>query len=421
LNTRSKLTREEWSWVLYDVGNSAFVLVMVTTIMPIFFKGIAARDIDPALSTAYWGYANSAAALILAGLAPMLGTLADFPGNKKKLFAGLLLTGLTFTLLLMRVGAGDWRTCLLLFIVARVGWAGANILYDAFIVDVAPRERLDRVSAYGYGWGYIGSVLPFLLVIGLVMGGPAEPGTSLPVAQTKIGFMIVAAWWALFAIPLLKNVRQVYAVAPSATPLLDGFRRLRRSFGEIRRHESAFLFLIAYFFYADGVGTVITMAVAYGRDLGFGVVLLIGVILFIQVIAFPFALAYARLAMRYGTRTMLLIGICVYVLVTLLGVLLPSLAETWKTVSFWAMAFLVGSSMGGIQALSRSYFGKLIPAECSGEFFGFYNMVGKFAAICGPFLMGAIGAWTGNTRWGVLSLLLLFIAGAWTLVKVRER
>ena len=414
---RITLTKEERSWVLYDVGNSAFVLVMVTAIMPIFYKDYAASGLPGAVSTAYWGFANSAASLILALLAPILGAMADYRHRKKTFLLIFLVTGLCFTLALPAIREGQWLLCLALFVMARVGWAGANVFYDAFITDVTSHARMDAVSSRGYAWGYIGSVIPFLAVIALILSGGMADG--LPVLQTKIGFVLVALWWLAFSIPLLKNIRQVHYLPTSATPIRDSFLRLFTTFREIRRHRRAFLFLLAYFFYIDGVDTIISMSMAYGRDLGFGVTLLIAVLLFIQVVAFPFALLYGRLAARFSAKKMLLAGIAVYCLVTFIAFLLPSIEDTGlKTLAFWGIAFLVASSMGGIQALSRSWFGKLIPAENSSEFFGFYNVFGKFAAITGPFLMGVIGRLTGDTRWGVLSILALFVIGAWLLLQV---
>ncbi len=419
MRERLKMTKEEFSWVLYDVGNSAFVLVMVTAIMPIFFKDVAASHLPGAVSTANWGFANSTASLILALLSPILGAMADYRQRKKLFFLFFLCLGISFNLALPFVGQGQWLLCLLLFVIARVGWAGANVFYDAFIIDVTTKERMDTISARGYAFGYIGSVIPFLMVIGLILSAGMADG--LPVRETQIGFGIVALWWLLLSIPAIKNLKQHHYLPPSPAPVTDSFKRLWQTLSEIRKHKQAFLFLAAYFFYIDGVGTIISMSTAYGRDLGFGVTLLIVVLLFIQIVAFPFALLFGRLAAIFTTRRMLLAGIGVYCLVTLLAFLLPSIPDTTtKTLVFWIIAFLVASSMGGIQALSRSYFGKLIPPEKSAEFFGFYNVFGKFAAITGPFLMGMVGRVTGDTRWGVLSILALFVIGGMLLSRVDE-
>jgi UMF1 family MFS transporter len=412
------LNREEKSWVLYDVANSAFVLIMVTAIMPIYFMDVASQGIAPVVSTSNWAFANSAAALILALLSPILGSLADYRGRKKSFFLFFLGLGLIFNVSLFFTGSGQWLLCLLLFVCARVGWAGANLFYDAFLVDVSARERRDAVSAKGYAYGYIGSVIPFLLVIGLILsGGIGEQG--LPAPQARLGFLVVALWWLIFSIPAIKNLRQRYFQELPTAPLRGSFRKLAATAANIRAHRQVFLFLASYFFYIDGVGTIIAMATAYGRDLGFGVGLLIGVLLFIQIVAFPFTLLYGRLAEHFGTKAMLLAGISIYCLVTLLAFALPFLQSmTLKTALFWFIALLVASSMGGIQALSRSYYSKLIPPEKSAEFFGFYNVFGKFAAISGPLLMGVVGRLSGDTRWGVLSIVLLFLIGACLLSRV---
>ncbi|OEU54745.1 MAG: MFS transporter [Desulfobulbaceae bacterium S3730MH12] len=414
-----KMTKEEISWILYDVGNSAFVLVMVTALMPIFFKDVAAAGMAGATSTANWGFANSTASLILAVLSPLLGAMADYRDRKKWFFLFFLLLGISFCLSLSLVGEGQWILCLVLFIIARVGWAGANIFYDAFLIDITSRDRMDAISAKGYGFGYIGSVIPFLIIMGIIFSAGMHDG--LPVQATRACFIIVALWWLLLSLPAIKNLRQRHSIPVSSSPVFDSFARLMRTMKEVRLHKQPFLFLTAYFFYIDGVGTIISMSTAYGRDLGFGVTFLIVVLLFIQIVAFPFALLFGRLAEVFSAKRMLLAGIVVYCLATFLAFLLPSIADkSSKIMVFWIVAFLVASSMGGIQALSRSYFGKLIPAEKSAEFFGFYNVFGKFAAIMGPFMMGAVGYITGETRWGILSILLLFVLGGLLLLRVEE-
>lgn len=295
-----KMTREERSWILYDVGNSAFVLVMVTAIMPIFYKDFAAVDTPGAISTAHWGIANSAASLVLALLAPVLGAMADYKDKKKFFFTFFLFLGLLFNLSLLLVKEGQWLFCLSLFILARIGWAGANIFYDAFLTDVTTKQRMDSISTRGYGYGYIGSIIPFSIIIGLIFLGGMDNG--LPVFETKAGFLIVALWWFFLSIPSLRNLKQHNYVESSSAPVSDSFKRLFTTLKDIQKHKQPFLFLLAYFFYIDGVGTIISMSTAYGRDLGFGVVMLIVMLLFIQIIAFPFALLFGRLAKKYSAK-----------------------------------------------------------------------------------------------------------------------
>ncbi|EKD36236.1 MAG: hypothetical protein ACD_75C01588G0001, partial [uncultured bacterium] len=352
-------------------------------------------------------------------LAPVLGALADYEGRKKRFFLAFMGVGICFTLLLTTVGAGQWLWCLVLFVLARVGWAGANIFYDAFLPDIASRERMDIVSARGFAYGYVGSVVPFLVIIGLIMA--AGTGGGLPAGETKTGFVIVALWWLAFSLPAARNLRQVYYLPIHPSPVAESFRRLWRTLTEIRRYRQVFMFLAAYFLYIDGVDTIITMSTAYGRDLGFGVTMLIVVLLVIQLLAFPFALLFGRLAAVYSAKRLLYVGIGIYSFVTLVAFFLPVIDDLQlKTLTYWGIAVLVASAMGGIQALSRSYFGKLIPAEKSAEFFGFYNVFGKFAAITGPLLVGVVGRLTGETRWGVLCILILFVAGAFLLGKVKD-
>ncbi len=415
-----KMTKQEKSWILYDVANSAFVLIIITTIMPIFFKDVASQGTDSAVSTANWAFANSFASLVLAFLAPAIGAVADYENLKKKFLVFFLAIGIIATLALTTVSEGEWLRCLLIFVFGRIGFAGANIFYDAFLVDITAKEQMNRISSAGYAYGYIGSVIPFLMVIGLILVGTA-PGESagISVSSARAAFVVAALWWLLFSVPLLKNVRQKYYMPPAKHPVRDSFARLTGTFKEIRKYRQVFLFLIAYFLYIDGVDTIITMSAAYGREIGLGVTELILAILMIQIVAFPFALLYGKLADRFSEKTMLFVGIAVYSFITLISFFLPDLpTKEMKVIVFWILSFFVASSLGGIQALSRSFFSRLIPAERSAEFFGFYNIFGKFAAITGPFLMGVISRVTGHSRYGVLSLLILFIAGGIVLSKV---
>lgn len=412
----SQYKKEERSWILYDIANSAFVLVVVTAILPIFFKDYVAQQLSHATSTALWGYMNSAASLTVAMISPFAGRLADRYHSKKVFFSSFLLVGLLATISLSLLKQGQIIFCIAAFLLARIGWAGANLFYDAFLCDVTTKERMDRVSSYGYGFGYIGSIIPFLIIIWLILSAGMSNG--LPVGPARTGFLVVALWWLLFSLPMLKNVRQKKL---SAAPALSAAGNILQTIKTISHDRHILLFLIAYFFYIDGVGTVISMSTAYGRDLGFGISLLIGVLLFIQIVAFPFALLYGRLAKRFSTLNLLMTGIAIYALITLLAFLLPWItSQQMKIMLFWLIAFLVASSMGGIQALSRSYYAKIIPAEKSGEYFGFFNIFGKFAAIAGPLLMGIVTTITHDSRWGILSMLLLFAAGGFFLNKIRK-
>jgi len=318
LRTKWHFSKQEISWILYDVGNSAFVLVIVTTIMPLFFKDVLAAELSDTESTALWGYGNAAASLIVALLAPLLGTFSDFESTRKKVFCGLLSGGLMFTLLLTTTGPGDWQVALLLFVLARICWACANVVYDSFLIEVAGSKRMDQLSAHGFGWGYFGSVIPFLLIIWLIfsaMSGSAND--TLPIAETQTAFAIVVVWWLTFAIPLLRNVSQHYSVKKPRQPVRAAFFQIRDTLRKIRKKKSIVTFLAAYFFYIDGVGTIISMAAVYGRDLNFSATQLIIVVLFIQIIAFPCALIYSRLSAVIYTKRLLMAGISIYCVITL--------------------------------------------------------------------------------------------------------
>ena len=414
------MTRSERSWILYDWANSAYSLTVTAAVFPIFFKTTAASGMEGYQSTAAWGYANSLATVTIALLAPILGTIADYPGRKKRFLAGFLILGVCATLSLVLIREGRWLMALALYVFSALGFAGANVFYDALLVDVTTRERMDWVSASGFAYGYIGSTIPFILGMLVIVGyrplGLPGPGTGI-----RLAFAITAFWWALFSIPILRNVHQIHSVSPSATPVADSFRRIGATFGDIRRYRSSFVFLAAYFFYIDGVGTIIKMATAVGTDIGIDANMLLVILLATQLVAFPFALLYGRLARRFSARRMLFVGVGAYCVIVIIAYYLPSFASGGtRLLMFWILAMMVATSQGGIQALSRSFFGKLIPADRAAEFFGFYNIFGKFAAIMGPALVGLFSQVTGRTGGGVLSLLVLFLVGGLLLGRVRE-
>lgn len=417
-----KYNKIEKSWIMYDVANSAFTLIIITTIMPIFFKDIASRGVDNAVSTSYWGFANSTASIILAFLAPLIGSFADIKGKKMKFFAMFFSFGMVFTLALLSLKEGDWVMCIIFFVAARVGWSGANLFYDSFLTDVTTNEKMDDVSASGFGWGYIGSVIPFLAIIAIVFmwKTPNQTG-AVSLNAAKASFFIVALWWGLFSIPFFRNVRQKYYIEQNGNYVKESFARLFNTFREISKYKNIAIFLAAYFFYIDGVGTIISMAAVYGRDIGLSATLLISAILLIQIIAFPSSILFGKLAKKTSAKTMIYTGIVIYSIITVLGFIISDIQNTAiQTGIFWLMAVMVASAQGGIQSLSRSLYAKLIPKEKSSEFFGFFNIFGKFAAILGPALMGGIGLIFGNSRYGILSIFFLFLAGGIILKFVKE-
>ena len=408
-----KMTASERSWAFYDWANSAYTLIVVTAILPLYFKSSATQaGIDAATSTAYWGYANSFSTLIVSILAPILGTIADFKGFKKRFFIIFATLGVIFTLMLAVVPSDQWLVILICFIVTSIGFTGANVFYDAFLVDVTSEERMDRISANGYALGYVGSIIPFVISIALIMTAQLN---ILPLSVTiasQIAFVITALWWGFFTIPMLKNVEQRYYVERVPNPVSTSFKKLYSTFKNIKAYKPLFIFLIAYFFYIDGVHTVINMSTAFGSDLGISSTTLLIILFMTQVVAAPFTVLFGKLGGKYSEKTMIIVGIFVYIIVCFYAYFLDSALD------FWILAMLVGTSQGGIQAMSRSYFAKLVPKESSNEFFGFYSIFGKFAAIIGPLLVGVTAQYTGNTNSGVFSLVILFIIGAIILLYV---
>ncbi len=414
------LTREERGWILYDVANSAFTLIVITTFMPMFFKDYASAGADSAASTAAWAFTVSGSSLILALLSPILGALADYKGLKKKFWGAAILLGIVFGAGLMFIGRGQWLLAAVLYLGASVAYNAASTFYDAFLPDITSPERMDRVSALGFGWGYIGSVLPFLVAMGVILAFGLGSGGELPPTGVKIAFGIALVWWALFSLPMARGVSQKHGIEGKGLgfgqAVRGAFSRLWATLKDARGNKPVFVFLLAYFFYIDGVHTIISTATAYGRDLGLSAVFLVVLVLFIQVVAWPFALLFGRGAQRFGRKPLIFIAIGVYALVCFCAFLIPSLGSLdAKMALFWGMAFLIASSQGGIQALSRSYYAALIPADKSAEYFGFYDVFGKVAAILGPFLLGLMTTLTGESRWGILSLSILFVIGGFFL------
>ncbi|XXM74609.1 MFS transporter [Lysinibacillus sphaericus] len=410
-----RFSKEENSWIFYDWANSAYSIIISTAVFPLFYKAAATNaGVSPSDSTAYLGYTVAIATFILAMLSPILGTIADYQGYKKKFFTFFFALGVIFTAALAFIPSDQWLLLLIFYTVAAIGSAGSNVFYDAFLTDVTTEERMNKVSSRGFGLGYIGSTIPFIISIAIIV---LSQNGIIPLSTTfasKIAFVITAVWWGLFSIPLIKNVHQRYFIKREQKPVVNSFRRLGKTLKEIRQYRALFLFLLAYFFYIDGVGTIITMSTAYGTDLGITATNLLIILFVTQVVAGPFAILYGRLAERFTGKKMLYVGICVYIIVCIYAYFLET------TLDFWILAMLVASSQGGIQALSRAYFAKLIPKKNSNEFFGFYNIFGKFASILGPLLVGITAQVTGDSSSGVFSLVILFIIGLTVLAFVPE-
>jgi MFS transporter, UMF1 family len=410
-----RLTKEENSWVYYDWANSAYSIIITTAVFPLFYKAAANNaGVSAADSTAYLGYTIAIATFILAMIGPILGSIADYQGYKKRFFKFFFLMGVAATAILAFIPSEQWLLLLACYTFAAVGFAGANVFYDAFLVDVTTEERMNRISSRGLGFGYIGSTIPFIISIVIIILAQKNIIPISVAMASKVAFLITAAWWGLFAIPLIKNVHQRYYIEREPNPVVNSFKRLGSTLKEIQKFRALFLFLLAYFFYIDGVGTIISMSTAYGSDLGISSTNLLIILFVTQVVAAPFAILYGRLAEKFTGKKMLYVGIIVYIIVCIYAYFLKT------TMDFWILAMLVATSQGGIQALSRAYFAKLVPKEKSNEFFGFYNIFGKFASIMGPLLVGVTAQLTGNSSSGVFSLVILFIIGLVILARVPE-
>lgn len=396
-----KLTPAERSWVLYDVGNSAFTL-LIATIIPIYFNFLAEEaGLSNVQYLAYWGYAASAATLLVAVLGPVFGTLADTQGYKKPIFLLFLGVGLIGCIALGF--AAHWLWFLLIFVVARVGYSGSLIFYDSMLSDITDADRMDHVSSQGYAWGYIGSCIPFAGCLALVLGSGAL-GLSMVTAM-GLSFGITALWWLGFTLPLLRRYEQKHFVERQPHAIRESFARLGRTLASVRQEKKIFLFLLAFFFYIDGVYTIIDMATAYGEALGLDSTGLLLALLLTQVVAFPFAILFGRLARKFSGDQLIPLCILAYFGIAVFAMFLRTQAQ------FWMLAVLVGMFQGGIQALSRSYFARIIPSSQSGEYFGLLDICGKGASFMGTTVVSVVSQITGNISLGVGMIALLFLVG----------
>lgn len=401
------LTKQERSWVMYDVGNSAYVMLS-TALIPVYFASIA----EPGSSVVVaWGYAETVASLILALLMPFLGSLADIQGNKKKFLVGFMGTGAVACAALG--GPTEALPFLVIYVVSSIALNGSMVFYDGMLVDATTEDRYDKVSSHGYAWGYIGSCIPFVACLAVVLGGPSI-GIDMMVGM-KIAFVITAAWWVAFTIPLIRNVRQTHYKERTEHVFADMFRGIGRTIRAIVHDRRLLLFMVAFFFYIDGVHTVISMATSYGSSLGIDSTQLVLALLVTQFVAFPSAIIYGKLAGRVGTLRMITVAVVAYMCIVLFAAFFLKTAT-----EFWILAILVGMFQGGVQALSRSYFGKIIPKEKSNEYYGFFDIFGRYASVMGTLLVSVVTSLTGDPSLGVLSIGILLVVGFVLLVKLSK-
>ena len=390
-------SKKELSWILYDCANSAYSMAITTALFPIYFGMVGGNEMN-------LGYYNSFASIIIAVISPILGTIADFKGMKKKLFTLFSLIAIFSTLFLSFAGEFGLPLLMAFFVLGSVTFAGSNIFYDAFLVDVTNDERMDKISTAGFAYGYIASVIPFMFCLGAVL----IFGMKNPLGY-QIGFVITSVWWLTLTIPMYKNIDQIYGVEPVPNPVRESFSTVFHTLKNIEKNKVVVIFLCSYFLYIDGVDTIIKMVIPYATSVldadKFNTLVLLGILIYVQIVAFPFAIIYGRLASKFGTRTMIKVGIITYMVSVIFAYFMSNLVHVFVLSTF------IASAQGGIQALSRSYYAKIIPKENANEFFGFYNIFGKFAAIIGPFIMSLITTITHNPRDSILGIIPLFVVG----------
>jgi MFS transporter, UMF1 family len=409
------LRRPVVAWALYDWANSAFATTVMAGFFPVFFKQYWSAGSEPTVSTFRLGIGNGIGSFAIALLAPLLGAAADRGGARVKMLALFTVLGVSMTGALYWVGKGDWPMAVLVYALASVGFSGGCTFCDSLMVDVAEPKEFDLVSAYGFSLGYLGGGLLFAVNVVMTLK-PELFGLADKAAAVRVSFLSVAVWWAVFTLPLLLWVKERHPPRPLSvgSALLQGWRELASTLRHVRQFRALSLFLAAYWLYIDGVNTVIKMAVDYGLALGFEASSLIVALLLTQFVAFPAALAFGWIGDRFGTRRGLLLAILVYLVITIWACWLDNVKE------FYAMAVVIGLVQGGVQSLSRSFYGRLVPPEKSGEFFGFFNLMGKFAAVVGPVMTGAVALWTGSSRLGIVSLVVLFALGGGLLLRVPD-
>ena len=407
-------SRPIFAWALYDWANSVFATTVIAGFFPVFFKQYWSAGTDAVTSTAQLGFANSIGSVFILIAAPILGAVADGGASRKKFLGAFTALGIAASAGLWFIGQGDWTTAAITYVLASIGFSGALIFYDALIVAVSPTTRYHEVSAFGYSLGYIGGGLLFAVNVAMTLS-PGSFGLAGPAEAVRLSFVMVAVWWLVFAIPLFRHVPEPPRTGAAASAAAAGLRSLARTLREYRAHRMAGLFLLAYFFYIDGVHTIIRMAVDYGLSLGFPSDSLIVALLITQFVGFPAALVFGLVAGRVGPKPALYFGVVVYVAVTVWAYFMTTVTE------FYILAVVVGLVQGGVQAISRSMYARFVPAAQSGEFFGFFNMIGRFAAILGPSLVAVTGLLTGSSRLGILSVVALLVIGMVLLSFVREQ
>ncbi len=431
-----KFTKSQKSWIMYDVACSAFVLILTATI-PVFFRSlIDIQGIESvsqswlvetffsknatlalngdlaayeALKTSLFALTTTIAVVVVAASAPIIGAIADYEGMKKKLFSVSLIIGV-FACLMLGLTT-HWLAYLAILIIARIAYSSCNIFYDSMLIDVAKDEEMETISSHGYAWGYIGSCIPFLIGIWLIL---FEPFNLDVVMATQISFVIVAIWWLIMSVPLLKNVKQNYSLPKEKKLVITAFKRISVTLKKIIKNKKLLYFIIGYFCYIDGVYTIISMSTTYGAEVGIQTNDMIIALLVTQIVGFPFAIIAGKLAQRFRTIDLIRCYIVIYIFIVIYGYQLSTAFD------FWVLSISVGIAQGGIQSLSRAYYGKIIPKDEASEYYGFFDIFGKFADFLGPLIIVFSASITGSSRTGILALIILFVIGFILLSKVNK-
>lgn len=399
-------------WCMYDWANSAFATTVMAAVLPVYYSKVAGATLPGNTATIYWGYTTAIALLITAFIAPIMGAVADFSRIKKRMLMIFASIGIVFTTLLYLVTTGDWFIASLFFIFGNVGFATSEVFYNSLLPEVARPEDINRVSTRGYALGYLGGGI--LLAVNVLMLNLLEDKGF----ASRLCFVTVGIWWAVFTIPLIRNIKDTprnNTIGKKFNRLYVGYRRLKKTFGELRQYRQLLIFLVAFWIYNDGIGTIIKMAAIYGSEIGIGTNDLVGALLLTQFVGIPFAILFGRVADVIGTKKSIYIGLFVYMSISIGAFFMT------KGIHFWILAFCIALVQGGTQALSRSLFASMLPISKTAEFFGFYGMSSKFAGIFGPLIFAVVGQLTGTSRLSILSLVAFFIIGALILSRVDEK
>jgi UMF1 family MFS transporter len=403
------------AWTMYDWANSTFATTIAAAVLPVYYSTVASKNLQPHEATSNWAFTTTIALVLVALLGPILGAMADFSGAKKRFMSIFVVVGVTGTALLYLVKSGDWFMASVFYIIGSIGFAGANVFYDSLLPHIAHEDEIDQVSSRGYAMGYAGGGILLAVNLVMIMFSPDH----LTELMTRLSFLTVSIWWLVFTIPLWRNVkeppRRILASEKGFNPVKASFSRLSNTFKEIKKYKELTKFIVAFWLYNNGIGTIIFMATIYGTELGFSSTTTIGTLLMVQFVAIPFAFLFGWLAKKIGTKRSILLSLLIYTLIAIGGYFL------YKEIHFWLLGFAVATVQGGSQALSRSLFGRMMPKSKSAEFYSFFSVSEKIAGTVGPLLFGVVSRLMGGSRLSIVSLIIFFILGGLLLWQVKEK